>query len=331
LRHASASDALSRLDELNEQIKATDKTLAAIQKRIPSADVGQRLDSLDTNVKAIDVSLAALRKTASLKDVDELLDKLNVSINNAGAMLVQIKQALPMQSLASQLAPLDAKLTTVSHTLTDIKRTASLDSISKEVSALSDKLDDANKMLAAIKAPAAGGNVPAAPGDLQKSIADAAALHGKLAEDIGKMEAVLKPKPREMMVVYLHMPNADKLPKTVATVSPLDIEFAHIGSTDDNGQVAAIIPRLKQIVGGRAGCSISVAGYADTLGGDKTNLTLSKKRARAIAEKIKTAFAGSDVQINEAAWGERRLHDWTPDNTAQAANRRVDIAVNCEK
>ena len=141
----------------------------------------------------------------------------------------------------------------------------------------------------------------------------------------------MKPQPKEAVVVYLHMPNEGNLPKKVAAVSPLDIEYAKVGSADDDGQAAMIIPKLKSIVEGRSGCTISVAGYADTLGNDEYNLTLSQKRARNIAEKIKSAFAGSDVAVNEAAWGERRLKDWTPDNTGNLANRRVDIAVNCKK
>ncbi|HEX5509722.1 MAG TPA: OmpA family protein [Pseudolabrys sp.] len=348
-------------DALDASVKTISASLAGIQKSLAAGDVDGRLDALGADVKNINASLGKLPQAAAVQDISAQLEALNANIKRTDASLTQIKQALGAQNVASRIAPLDAKLTTVSDTLAEIKKTDSLDSVSKELSALFDKLDETNKALADIKladsresvrkelaalagkldstnkvlgdirTPAAGSKVQGAVGDLQKNIADAAALHDKLAQDIGKLEAALKPKPREMMVVYLHMPNADKLPKTIATVSPLDIEFAHVGSTDDDGQAAAIIPKLKQIVGSQSGCVISVAGYADTLGGDKTNLTLSKKRARAIAEKIKTAFAGTDVQVNEAAWGERRLHDWTPDNMAKEANRRVDIAVNCEK
>jgi outer membrane protein OmpA-like peptidoglycan-associated protein len=343
LRKATASDAIgkglgqleAKLKTVNDALDASVKTisdsLAGIQKSLAAGNIDGRLDALGAGVQSINASLGKLPQAASMQNIGAQLEALTARIKHTDASLTQIKQALEAQNVVSRIAPLDAKLTTVSDTLAEIKKTDSLDSVSKELSVLSEKLGETNKALSSIKAPAAGSKAEAAVGDLQKSIADAAALHGKFAEDIGKLEAALKPKPREMMVVYLHMPNADKLPKTVATVSPLDVEFAHVGSTDDNGQAAAIIPKLKQIIGSQSGCVISVAGYADTLGGDKTNLTLSKKRARAIAEKIKTAFAGTDVQINEAAWGERRLHDWTPDNIAKEANRRVDIAVNCGK
>jgi outer membrane protein OmpA-like peptidoglycan-associated protein len=126
------------------------------------------------------------------------------------------------------------------------------------------------------------------------------------------------------------MPNAENLPQKIASVQPLDIQFEKIGSTDDNGQAAVIIPKLKTLIEGRTGCTISVAGYADTVGDDWTNLKISQQRAQNIAQKIKAAFSGSDVQVNVAAWGDRRLKVWTPGNTANQNNRRVDIAVNCK-
>lgn len=320
--------------EIQAQLAAlstrVDVTAAKLDKTNATLDEVRKATASNANVKTINATLAGIQKSVAAGDVGGKLDALNASIKGADTMLAQIKQALTAQKLAGQFAPLDAKLTTVSDTLAEIKKTASLDSANTQLSALATKLDETNKTLADIKTHT-GSTMQTAVADLQKTISDAAALHGKLMGDIGRLETSLKPQPRELMIVYLHMPDANKLPKPVATVSPLAVEFAHIGSADDNGQAAAIIPKLKHIVGGRSGCTISVAGYADTLGGDKTNLTLSKKRAHAIAEKIKTAFAGSNVQINEAAWGERRLHQWTPDNTAKEANRRVDIAVNCER
>ena len=155
-----------------------------------------------------------------------------------------------------------------------------------------------------------------------------AALSSKL-ETTNKAVAS-KPQPKEAVVFYLHMPNEKNLPQKVASISPLDIQFEKIGSTDDSGQAAIIIPKLKALVEGRSGCTISVAGYADTLGGDQVNLKISQKRAKNIAQKIKAAFSSSKVQVNEAAWGERRLKNWTPDGTANENNRRVDIAVNCK-
>ena len=56
---------------------------------------------------------------------------------------------------------------------------------------------------------------------------------------------------------------------------------------------------------------------------------LNLRRADEVAKKLKAAFAGEAVRITEAAWGERKLKRWTPDNTPSATNRRVDIVVHC--
>jgi outer membrane protein OmpA-like peptidoglycan-associated protein len=112
-------------------------------------------------------------------------------------------------------------------------------------------------------------------------------------------------------------------------IAPLSVNFQKIGGTDETAQTAAIVARLKDLLKDRHGCAISVAGYADTLGNDDINLAVSKDRAHAIAVKLKDAL-GSDVQIAETAWGERRLKELTKDNVASKANRRVDIAVHCK-
>jgi len=58
---------------------------------------------------------------------------------------------------------------------------------------------------------------------------------------------------------------------------------------------------------------------------------LSEKRADKIVDKLKDAFVDRRVQIKkEEPWGERRLKDWTPNNVAHMANRRVEINVSCD-
>ena len=71
-----------------------------------------------------------------------------------------------------------------------------------------------------------------------------------------------------------------------------------------------------------------VAGHTDTVGGDPDNLTLSKGRARAIAQyfhshgfKMPTFFAGC---------GKRLLRVKTADNVDDARNRRADYTLALE-
>ena len=120
-------------------------------------------------------------------------------------------------------------------------------------------------------------------------------------------------------------------PAHVSNFSPITIFLEKIGGFDDNGQASALIPELKKNTENKTGCVISVTGYTDTLGSDKANLMLSEKRADKIVDKLKDAFVDRRVQIKkEEPWGERRLKDWTPNNVAHMANRRVEINVSCD-
>ena len=51
------------LDQLEDNIKSTNKALADIQRTIAAGNVRDRLDKMEKNFKAIDASLAALQKS----------------------------------------------------------------------------------------------------------------------------------------------------------------------------------------------------------------------------------------------------------------------------
>jgi predicted nucleic acid-binding Zn-ribbon protein len=341
VQKATASGAITDgLAQLDGKIKATNNALSAIQtavndslaelkKALPAGDVGAKFAALSGEIKTIDGKLADLQKAAALKGVSDQLDQLGANLKSVDSTLSDFKRALLNQNLASQIDALNDKIESLNGTLVEAQKATSLD-VKKELASLNSKMKGEFQMASASRGQATGA-LQNTIDSLKKGIDDIATLRAKLADDLGKIDSAMKPQPKNAVVVYLHMPKSNNLPKNVAPVSPLSIEFQKIGSADDSGQAAMIIPKLKGIVEGRTGCTISVAGFADTLGGDQVNLEISQKRARNIAQKIKTAFAGSGVQVNEAAWGERRLKDWTPDGTANESNRRVDIAVNCKK
>jgi outer membrane protein OmpA-like peptidoglycan-associated protein len=324
VQKATASEAMTKgLSELADNIKTTNAALADIQRTIAAGNVRDRLDTLEKNLKAIDASLAGLQKSQQAADISGKVAALQSDVKALGGKLADvpqatalkgvtdqlaaIKQAIPEQNLADQIGPLNDKIKSLNDTLADIQKSTSLDGVKTQLAALNSKLESANE--------AVGGGQE-----------DTAALKTVIAE----LKDAAKPQPKESVVFYLHMPNEENLPAKVASVSPLDIQFEKIGSTDDSGQAALIIPKLKTLVAGRKDCTVSVAGYADTVGGDAVNLKISQQRAKNIAQKIKAAFEGSEVKVDEAAWGERRLKAWTPDGTANENNRRVDIAVNCK-
>jgi predicted nucleic acid-binding Zn-ribbon protein len=341
VKKATASEAITDgLAQLDAKIKATNNALGGIQtavndsltelkKALPAGDVGAKFAALSGEIKTIDAKLADLQKAAALKGVTDQLDQLGANLKSVDSTLADIKQAVLNQNLASQIDALNDKIESLNDSLVETQKATSLD-VKKELTSLNDKVEGEFQMASASRGQATG-TLQSTIDSLKKSINDISTLRPKLADDIGKIESAINPQPKNAVVVYLHMPNSNNLGENVAPVLPLSIEFQKIGSADDNGQAAMIIPKLKGIVEGRTGCTISVAGFADTLGGDQVNLEISQKRARNIAQKIKNALAGSGVQVNEAAWGERRLKDWTPDGTANESNRRVDIAVNCKK
>lgn len=307
VQKATASEAMTKgLGQLADNIKATNTALADIQRTIAAGNVRERLDALEKNIKAVDASLAGLQKAQAAADLGGKVTAVESEIKGLSGKLADLPKAGTLKRVSDQIDPLNDKIKSLTDTLAGIQKSTSLDGVKTQLAALNSKLESAGKT--------AGGGQE-----------DTAALKAAVA----KLKDELKAQPKEAVVFYLRMPNEKNLPQKVASISPLDIRFEKIGSTDDNGQAAFIIPKLKALIEGRSGCTVSVAGYADTLGGDEVNLKISQKRARNIAQKIKAAF-GSKIRVDEAAWGERRLKAWTPDGTASESNRRVDIAVNCQ-
>lgn len=71
-----------------------------------------------------------------------------------------------------------------------------------------------------------------------------------------------------------------------------------------------------------------VAGHTDTVGGDPDNLTLSRNRARAIANYFREH--GFKMPAYFGGCGERQLRVKTPDSTDEARNRRADYTLALE-
>ena len=319
VQKATASETMTKgLSELADNIKATNGALADIQRTIAAGNVRERLDALEKNLKAIDASLAGLQKAQQAADITGTVTAIESNVKALSGKLSNASDTAALKDITDRVDQLGTNLKSTDATLAEIKKAMPQQSLADQINPLNEKIRTLTDTLA----------------DIQKSTSlegvktQLAALNSKL-ESTSKAVAEGS-QPKEAVVFYLHMPNEENLPQKVASVQPLDIQFEKIGSTDDQGQAALIIPKLKTLVQGRSDCTISVAGYADTVGGDQVNLKISQRRARNIAQKIKAAFEGSEVKVNEAAWGERRLKAWTPDGTANENNRRVDIAVNCK-
>jgi len=135
-----------------------------------------------------------------------------------------------------------------------------------------------------------------------------------------------------------------RAPETVAAISPGAPAAPPPGSRDDtlnqtvffplgkitgpviDQQVATMLPKIADY--GRNGtCLSNVLGFSDTLGGDKSNMELSQKRAQHVA----TLLRAQQIPVGEVkGWGERWLKVHTVDGIKNEQNRRVVIETVCE-
>jgi outer membrane protein OmpA-like peptidoglycan-associated protein len=337
-------DVAKQLAAINDKIDTTQAALAKVQTATTAVEINDKLGQLAAKIEKTNAALAELQKGTLLKGVADKLDALNAGIKDTDTALADITKSIPRggadAKLGDKIDAIGAGLKSVNSALAELKQTIPAQNLTTQLAAVSGEIKSLNDTVTNLQKAGVGGGadktaaLAGAVGELKKDIDAASSLGAKLAEQATKLQdaarTAAQPKPSDLVVVYLHLPNEGQMPKTVATVTPLTVQFARIGGTDDKGQGKAIVGKLKDIIKGRKECSISVVGYADTLGGDDVNLDISKKRAAAVAAELKKAFTGTGVQINETAWGERRLKDWTPDDTPSLANRRVDVAVNCK-
>ncbi len=90
-------------------------------------------------------------------------------------------------------------------------------------------------------------------------------------------------------------------------------------------QIAAVIPKIVEY-STSGNCKSNVMGFSDTLGGDKSNLELSLKRAQHVA----TLLRGKNIPVGTVkGWGERWLDVHTVDGIKNDKNRRVVIETVC--
>ena len=91
-------------------------------------------------------------------------------------------------------------------------------------------------------------------------------------------------------------------------------------------QVSAALPQIAEYSAGKT-CRSNVMGFSDTLGGDKSNLELSEKRAKHVAALLRA----KQVPVGEVrGWGERWLKVLTVDGIKNQQNRRVVVETVCE-
>jgi OmpA-OmpF porin, OOP family len=74
---------------------------------------------------------------------------------------------------------------------------------------------------------------------------------------------------------------------------------------------------------------LRIEGHTDTVGDTRTNMTLSQRRAAAVAAYLKAHYGISTDRLRPVGLGEEGLAVPTPDQTPEPANRRV-VVVNLD-
>lgn len=280
------------------------KTSAAIDTKLDdtTAAIGSRLDRTITESKKSDTGPSDVLKASALDGVKATLAQVDGRVDKLTASVASLERAISAGAQASNdSASHEKKLDTAF-----VKIDGEVSELKGALAAQRQTLDEIAKSTAAAAA-AKSNEKPLSAADKDKPAQD----------------------DRELIVVYVPQAGAGEQAGNV-TPPPLSVRFDRIGAVDPKGQTDAIAANLKTIIKGKHGCTISVAGYADTLGGDTLNLDISRQRAEAVAAKLRSAFAGQDVKIEKVGWGERHLNVWTPDGKGEKANRRVDISVDCK-
>ena len=316
---AALADVGARLDKNNAAIED-------MRKAASLAGVTRQLDELNDRIKSTNEALAGVQK-ASLDNIRDRLDRVEAGVKSGNATLAGLQKGLTPDGVSKQIGQLAANLTALETSLAGIKQAIAgkeaLPQLAAATGAPASRTDDMTGALDAIK-----------KGFDQSSASDSkmlAALSG-LQQSLKEMPAAAAAR-TDLVVVHMAAPETRLATAAAGTaaapIAPLSVHFQKIGGTDETAQTIAIVGKVKELIQGRKGCAVSVAGNADTLGPDDINFAVSKERAHVVATKLREAL-GNDVQVAETAWGARRLAEMTKDNVASKANRRVDIAVQCK-
>ncbi len=308
--------------------------------------------ALATKVEAANGALADIKKTTSLETTTAQLRLLDANLKKTDDTLAQIQKSTALDSVKSELGQLNSKIESANAALGEIQKNNSLGDIKTALASIGSKIEQANGALAEIqKAPAQTNQAQSADAlaKLQASVND---LKGRIdgdatsltrisdavakLSDAGNSQGKPKQNTDDLVIFYVSTADVTGATGTATTASiaspipPLAVHYERVGSLDDSGQTAAIVKQVKDILKDRKDCAIAISGHTDTLGDDENNLELSRERASEVTAKLKTALAGQNIPISQAAWGERRLQVWTRDGIGKKANRSVEISLTCK-
>ncbi len=102
--------------------------------------------------------------------------------------------------------------------------------------------------------------------------------------------------------------------------------YFDLGTTRVAKESREMLVNLMQDLRVRAGADVTIAGYADTVGGHQANERLSQRRSQVIADMI-LASGVPVLEVEQTYFGKTMLAVETPDNTPELLNRRVEVTL----
>jgi len=90
---------------------------------------------------------------------------------------------------------------------------------------------------------------------------------------------------------------------------------------ESSGALKDIANVLKE----NAGVKVKIVGHTDSDGDDKSNLTLSEKRAAAVKNHLVKEYGIDEAGLTTEGKGESQLSDKNPTPEGKANNRRVEF------
>ncbi|MBI3677241.1 MAG: OmpA family protein [Proteobacteria bacterium] len=97
-------------------------------------------------------------------------------------------------------------------------------------------------------------------------------------------------------------------------------------STAVSPQFAVILRGIANVIRYYDRTAIEVDGYTDTAGAPDQNMTVSQRRADAVAKALMAGGVNAK-RVTAKGWGETRLKIPTGDNANEPRNRRVEIRI----
>jgi outer membrane protein OmpA-like peptidoglycan-associated protein len=107
-----------------------------------------------------------------------------------------------------------------------------------------------------------------------------------------------------------------------AKVYDLYFDFASATLRPESGKVLSEIDRVMR---DHPDWKLSVEGHTDNIGGNTSNLDLSKQRAAAVVQSLVVSYGIAEGRFTTAGFGASRPVDTNDTPEGRARNRRVEL------